>query len=92
MSEDEQMQKKGGLLIFWANAETIDALGDQKDRREAERIFMAVPIRMVACHICIPPDPMFRCLSSLLLLILGKEGRKVSRVHSGEFRVVLQAK
>ena len=84
ISEDEQTQKNGAAFVTWATAETIEVVGDQEDRPESERLFAAAPTRMVACHICIPPEPIFRFLSSLMLLILGKDGRKMTRVHCGQ--------
>ncbi|KAG7348413.1 hypothetical protein IV203_017118 [Nitzschia inconspicua] len=83
MSEDETDQKDGAILVTWATSETIDVQGDPEDRRESARFFACMPCRLVACHICIPREPVFRFLTSLILMTLGRDGRKATRVHSG---------
>ncbi len=83
VSEDEDVQRHGGILVTWATKETIEVLGDKEDRRESPRVFAAMPVRLCGCHICIPIDPIFRFLSSLILMTVGREARKITRIHSG---------
>jgi hypothetical protein len=85
ISEDVAAQKDGAVFLTWATSETIEVLGDPDDRRESARLLEAIPGRLSASHVCIPPEPMFRFLSSLILITLGREKRQAARVHSGRW-------
>ena len=56
---------------------------DPEDRRESARVFEAMPLRISALHFCTPDEPMFRFLSSLIMLTLTQKERKMTRVHKG---------
>ena len=48
-----------------------------------KRFFKVVPMRWTAAHLCIPNEPVYHAIKSLVIFFLGLNGRRMLRVHAG---------
>lgn len=81
LAEDLMTQRNGVVSLGFFSAEDNDLL--MLDRKGFLRFFAAVPLRWSAFHLCIPPTPAFTIFKGLILSVIPKEVRRVTRIHSG---------
>jgi len=51
--------------------------------RRIKLFFSVVPLRWTGVHLCIPDDPVYHVMRSLVLFFLGTNGRRLLRIHVG---------
>jgi len=85
MSEDISTQRNGMVYIGMLNmsiSTTSDRYsGNQKPR--LREMYEAIPLFWGAVHLCVPDEPIYRLITSLFMVWIGKEGRKLLRIHRG---------
>ena len=85
LAEDVTTQRLGvvSLASFTRGVEAFMRKEAHECTRLIKRFFAAVPLRWSAAHLCIPDDPMFHFVKATLLFILGMNGRRMLRIHTG---------
>lgn len=81
LAEDLTTQRNGVVSLGFFSYGNNDLL--VMEREGFLRFFEAVPLRWSGFHICIPNNPAFKILKGLMLTVIPKEMRRITRVHSG---------
>jgi hypothetical protein len=87
-SESVESQRKGVVNIFFPSTSAVHSvfksLPGPEDRKLAERLNNAFPIRLVATHFCIPDTILFRVFRAMILLTLQENHEKFrTKTHIG---------
>ena len=88
-SESVESQRKGIVKIIYptnlnVDRSTIQSLPSPEERKIAETMNDAIPIRVVALHFCVPDTFMSRLFRAMLILSFSRsEGRFRVISHSG---------
>jgi hypothetical protein len=86
LAEDVTTQRNGLVSVHLLTHAVIKTMmGESKT--QSGNFLMAIlescPVRFSAIHMCFPNELLFRLLKPIMVLAIGKSGRKVLRVHSG---------
>jgi hypothetical protein len=85
LAQDVTTQRHGvvSLTSFTRGAEAFM----RKERRNIsnliKRFFKVVPLRWTAARLCIPNEPVYHVIKSLVIFFLGLNGRRMLRIHAG---------
>jgi len=86
LAEDVTTQRNGLVTIHLMSEDVWGIMGGA-NKPQFSNLFLSVfescPLRFSAIHICFPEKLLYRLLKPLVLLLVGNEGRKTMRVHSG---------
>ena len=83
LAEDLTTQRNGVVSLGFFSYDNNDLL--VMERKGFLRFFQAVPLRWSGFHLCIPNNPAFNVIKGLMLTVIPKEMRRITRIHSGEF-------
>lgn len=85
VASDDVTTQRNGLVALFANIENsaMQYLQLMNHQAESNRFFQAVPVRYSAFH-CFLPDEM-TVIRGLILNMIGKRTRLITRVHIGKF-------
>jgi hypothetical protein len=85
VSEDEDTQKKGVVIILFQNDPSTQIFSRAAERGMFHRLCDTMPLRVSAVHICLPNDESEKCqrLKSNAMDTFGNEARKRLRFHYG---------
>jgi len=81
LAEDLTTQRNGVVSLGFFSYENNDLLTLERDR--FLEFFEAVPLRWSGFHLCIPNNPAYTLVKGLLLAVIPKEMRRITRVHQG---------
>ena len=81
LAEDLTTQRNGVVSLGFFSYDNNDLL--VMERKRFLRFFEGVPLRWSAFHLCIPNNPAYNVIKGLLLTVIPKEIRQITRVHSG---------
>jgi len=82
LAEDVTTQRNGVVSIGFFSEGDNDLLA--MERECFLRFFEAVPLRWSGFHLCIPSNPANSILIGLMLTVIPKDMRRITRVHSGK--------
>eukprot|EP00536_Pseudo-nitzschia_multiseries_P013030 jgi/Psemu1/210385/e_gw1.531.4.1 len=84
MSEDLSTQRNGMVYVGMLNT-SISTTSDRYSGNmpDIRRMFEAIPLFWGSVHLCVPNEPIYRLITSLFMIWIGKEGRKLLRIHRG---------
>jgi hypothetical protein len=84
-AEDIESQQKGVVFLVWpGNNSHARNTPSEKDRALHTKCNAAAPIRVVAVHFCLPDEPFFHLLRSIMAMTLGMTYRLRLKFHVGE--------
>lgn len=83
LAEDLTTQRNGVVSVGFFSYDDNDLL--IMERKGFLRFFQAVPLRWSGFHLCIPNNPAFNVIKGLMLTVIPKDMRLITRVHSGEY-------
>lgn len=83
LAEDLTSQRHGVVSLGFFSYDNNDLL--VMERKGFLRFFEAVPLRWSGFHLCIPNNPAYNLMKGLMLTVIPKEMRRITRIHSGEF-------
>eukprot|EP00532_Pseudo-nitzschia_australis_P014559 CAMPEP_0168284280 /NCGR_PEP_ID=MMETSP0141_2-20121125/23419_1 /TAXON_ID=44445 /ORGANISM="Pseudo-nitzschia australis, Strain 10249 10 AB" /LENGTH=795 /DNA_ID=CAMNT_0008228267 /DNA_START=137 /DNA_END=2524 /DNA_ORIENTATION=+ len=81
-AQDVTTQVKGAVVLIFPTFEDSAVLA-KHSAKKLNQILHTIPLRYSAIHFCIPNSPINNMVRSLCLLLIGPEGRRVCRVHTG---------
>eukprot|EP00531_Pseudo-nitzschia_arenysensis_P003655 CAMPEP_0116122170 /NCGR_PEP_ID=MMETSP0329-20121206/4074_1 /TAXON_ID=697910 /ORGANISM="Pseudo-nitzschia arenysensis, Strain B593" /LENGTH=500 /DNA_ID=CAMNT_0003616005 /DNA_START=279 /DNA_END=1780 /DNA_ORIENTATION=- len=81
LAEDLTTQRNGVVSLGFFSYDNNDLL--VMERKGFLRFFQAVPLRWSGFHLCIPNNPAFNLIKGLMLTVIPKEMRRITRLHSG---------
>jgi hypothetical protein len=82
LAEDVTTQRNGVVSLGFFSEGDNDLLA--MERKGFLRFFEAVPLRWSAFHLCIPSNPAYSIVKGLMLTVIPKDMRRITRVHSGK--------
>ena len=82
LAEDLTTQRNGVVSLGFFSYDDNDLL--IMERKGFVKFFQAVPLRWSGFHLCVPNNPAFNVMKGLMLSVIPKEMRRITRVHSGE--------
>eukprot|EP00536_Pseudo-nitzschia_multiseries_P013055 jgi/Psemu1/245100/estExt_Genewise1.C_5330025 len=81
LAEDLTTQRNGVVSLGFFSYKNNDLL--VMERAGFLKFFEAVPLRWSGFHLCIPSNPAYKILQGLMLTVIPKEIRRITRVHVG---------
>lgn len=81
LAEDVTTQIKGAVVLIFPSFEESSLA--KQSAKKLNQLITTLPLRFSAIHFCIPDVPIFNMVRSLCLVLIGAEGRRVCRVHTG---------
>ena len=86
LAEDVTTQRNGVVSLGFFSYDDNDLL--VMERKGFLQFFQAVPLRWSGFHLCIPNNPAFNVVKGLMLSVIPKDMRRITRVHSGELQMI----
>mmetsp|Transcript_27536 Transcript_27536/g.64573 ORF Transcript_27536/g.64573 Transcript_27536/m.64573 type:complete len:596 (+) Transcript_27536:248-2035(+) len=81
LAEDVTTQIKGVVVLIFPSFEETSLA--KQSAKKLNQAINTLPLRFSAIHFCIPNVPIMNMVRSLCLVLIGAEGRRVCRVHTG---------
>lgn len=85
---DVETQRNGKVVLLWPTSDNgvweKKVLPNWTNIHTCERLHVALPVRCVSIHFCIPDTPIFRALSRVAVHRLDADRRKMLRIHFGK--------
>jgi hypothetical protein len=83
VSDDEETQKLGCVLVVFLHNMTIDLVNDATDKQYMQRVSNCIPVRKSAVHMCLPPSPFYHAIQGMYKLLSSVQERTQTRIHVG---------
>jgi hypothetical protein len=90
-ADDEETQKKG-VVVFYYSSETLQRKYSHTNGKYPPKMYQvgsllleSMPLRISSFQLCLPDNITARFFNPIVMIVLGKERRVRSRMHTGSF-------